>query len=112
MAVAVTLVGPPAVAEFPGQIVNVRARVAFDSTYPAGGEAITAANFGLSSIVSLQLTQSKPITGTTANYATWDAANSKLQLFSSNGAAPAALLETATADQSACIVDVLVSGRV
>lgn len=111
MAVAVTLIDPRPVADFVGQIVPVRARVQFDATYPAGGEAITAAMFGLSTILSLQITVSTQIGATTGNYCSWDRANSKLQLFES-GASGDALIETNLADSSAVILDVVVYGRV
>lgn len=111
MAVTAVVLDPPVFAEFTGQKGFKRAVITFDSTYPVGGEVITAANVGLSTIDSLQVTTNKPLTATTTNYATWDKANSKLQLFGSNGAAPAALVETATADQSACAVEVLAYGK-
>lgn len=82
------------------------ADVTFDATYPAGGEPYTAAMFGLDKIDFMQC---EPALGsaTTAYVCRADHANSKLQLFNSNGAAPAALLETATANQSATVVRVI-----
>lgn len=84
----------------------VVANVTFDSSYPAGGEPYTAADFGLSSIDFMMC---EPALGssTTAYVCLADHANKKLMLFNSNGAAPAALLETATANQSATVVRVL-----
>ena len=111
MALTVVVADPPVFAEFAGQKGFKRGTIQFDSTYPAGGEAFTAADLGMATVQNLQFTTNKPVTGTTTNYATWDKANSKIQLFSSNGAAPAALLETSTADQSACVVDYLVYGK-
>lgn len=84
----------------------VVADVTFDSSYPAGGEPYTAAMFGLNSVDFLAC---EPALGsaTTAYVCRADQANSKLQLFNSNGAAPAALLETSTANQSATVVRVM-----
>jgi len=84
----------------------VIADATFDSTYPAGGEPYTPAMFGLSSVDFLHC---EPALGssTTAYVCRADHANSKLQLFNSNGAAPAALLETGTANQSATVVRVM-----
>lgn len=111
MALTWTIADPPVFPEFTGQRGFKRARVQFDSTYPVGGEAFTAADVGLATIDNMQVTIDKPLTGTTVNYAGWDRANSKLQLFSSNGAAPAALVETATVDQSACVLNVVAYGK-
>ena len=84
----------------------VVADVTFDSTYPAGGEPFTPAMFGLDRIDFIAC---EPAFGsaTTAYVCRADHANSKLQLYNSNGAAPAALLETATANQSATVVRVM-----
>lgn len=84
----------------------VIADVTFDSSYPAGGEPYTASMFGLNSVDFMAC---EPALGssTTAYVCRADQANSKLQLFNSNGAAPAALLETATANQSATVVRVM-----
>lgn len=111
MALTVTIADPPVFAEFTGQKGYKRGTIQFDTTYPVGGEAFTAADLGMATVQNLQFTTNKPLTGTTTNYATWDKANSKIQLFGSNGAAPAALVEAATADQSACVVDYLVFGK-
>lgn len=111
MALTVTVQDPPVFSEFAGQKGYKRARIQFDATYPAGGEALTAADLGMASIDNMQITIDKPLTATTVNYAGWDKANGKVQLFSSNGAAPAALVETATADQSACILNVVAYGK-
>jgi hypothetical protein len=84
----------------------VVADVTFDSSYPAGGEPYTAAMFGLSKIDYLQC---GPALGsaTTAYLALADHTNSKLMLFNSNGAAPAALLETSTVGQQATVARVI-----
>lgn len=111
MALTWVVTDPPVFAEFTGQKGYKRATVQFDSTYPAGGEAFTAADVGMASITNLQVTINKPLTGTTSAAISWDKANSKLQMFASNGAAPAALVEVAAVDQSAVVADVLVYGK-
>lgn len=84
----------------------VVADVTFDSTYPAGGEPYTPAMFGLNTIDFMQVETARA-SSTTALLCRADQANSKLMLFSSNGAAPAAFLETSTVDQSLTTVRVL-----
>lgn len=111
MALTWTIQDPPVFAEFTGQKGYKRARVNFDSTYPAGGEAFTAADLGLATVDNLQITIDKPLTGTTSATISWDRANSKLQMFASNGAAPAALVEVAAVDQSAVFANVLAYGK-
>lgn len=86
---------------------QVLADVTFDSSYPAGGEPYTPAMFGLRTIDFMLVSGVALASSTTANACYADHTNSKLMLFSSNGAAPAALLETSTANQSATVVRVL-----
>lgn len=53
---------------------------AWDATYPAGGEAATANQLGMSTISAVI-----PVSSNTAGFAyNWDAANSKLQAFYGN----------------------------
>lgn len=110
MALAWTIQDPPVFSEFAGQKGYKRARVQFDTTYPAGGEAFVAADLGLATVDNLQVTVDKQIGATTANYASWDRANSKLQLFES-GASGDALIETNLADSSAVILNVVAYGK-
>jgi hypothetical protein len=84
----------------------VVADVTFDGTYPAGGEPYTAAMFGLNKVDFLQA-QAGLGSATTAYVCMANHTTSKLMLFNSNGAAPAALLETGTADQSATVARVI-----
>lgn len=74
-----------------------------DAAYAAGGTAVTAANFGLTSIIS--------ISGQTSGgrMLSFDATNSKLMTFR-GAAAASALAEDTTADQSASKFRVLVIG--
>lgn len=78
----------------------VVASVTFDSSYPTGGEAVAASDFGLSSIdVILPFPLSNRI-------AVWDATNSKVLLYTALGTEAAD-----TSDQSAIVVKVLVIGN-
>lgn len=103
MAIAVTVVKRTGIVSA-GQAVI--ADVTFDSTYPAGGEAYTAAMFGLPSVDFLMCEIARG-SATTGYAVRTDHANSKLLLYNSNGAAPAALLETSTVDQSSTTVRVM-----
>jgi hypothetical protein len=84
----------------------VVADVTFDNSYSAGGTAYTPAMFGLNNVDFLHC-EAALGSSTTAYVARADHANKKIQLFNSNGAAPAALLETGTANQSATVVRVI-----
>lgn len=84
----------------------ILADVTFDGSYPAGGEPYTAAMFGLDKVDFIAC-EAAFGSATTAYVVRADHANSKLMLFNSNGAAPAALLETATANQAATVVRVM-----
>lgn len=84
----------------------VVADVTFDSSYPAGGEPYTPAMFGLDRIDFIA-TEPAKASATTAYVCMADHAAAKLMLFNSNGAAPAALLETSTANQSATVARVM-----
>ena len=84
----------------------VVADVTFDTAYPATGEPYTPAMFGLSSIDFMMCEAAKG-SATTAYVCLADHTASTLMLFNSNGAAPAALLETSTANQSATVVRVM-----
>ncbi len=66
----------------PGAEYVVIADVTFDSSYPAGGEAITAANFGLNTIRTiLPAIAIDPDTVDNAVLIGFDATNSKLLAF-------------------------------
>ncbi len=65
----------------------VNASVAFDSSYPTGGEAITAADFGLSEVITVHPVDSY---GYTWSY---DKANGKLLAYGQASAASGALSE-------------------
>jgi len=84
----------------------VVADVTFDSSYPAGGEPYTAAMFGLSKIDYIQAGLAKA-SATTAMGVLVDHTASTLMLVNSNGAAPAAFLETSTVGQQATVARVV-----
>jgi hypothetical protein len=103
-----------------GDRYEVIADVTFDSTYPAGGEAVTAANFGLDleiKHIACGLARD-PDTHDKAFSVDFDSAASKLILFASddNNAADSPLLElsglsTPITDASAYTARVVVKGR-
>jgi hypothetical protein len=85
----------------PGDTRELFANVTFDSTYPAGGEPLTAAQLGFPGGTILHLNAT-----TTGGYMpVYNYATSKLQLFGQT-AATGALVETTTTDQSATVVRV------
>ena len=103
MAIAVSIVKRTGITPTGRAVV---ADVTFDGSYPANGEPYTPAMFGLDRI-DFMIAEAAFATATTAYLVKADHANSKLQLYNSNGAAPAALIETATANQAATVARVL-----
>lgn len=86
-------------------------RVQFDNSYPTGGEAVTANDFGFDSIDYVVPIRQAPDGGaqTVGILPTWDNTNSKLKL--SVIGATGLVTEAANAsDQSTVIVDCLVFG--
>lgn len=90
---------------------TVIADVTFDATYPAGGEPYTAADFGMKSVDFVEC-QAAKATSTTAWLCLADHTASKLMLFGMAAAAGVgtALTENNTANQSATVVRVKVTG--
>lgn len=112
MALGVAVLDPPVFPEFSGQKGFKRARVTFDASYTTGGLAITAADVGLSSIDTVQITVTTPSAATTADQVAWNRSTGKLMVFASNGAAPAQLVEMANATSlAALVVDVVAYGK-
>lgn len=70
--------------------------ITFDNNYPTGGEPLTAADLGLGTVIFCDV-EPVPGSATTAYVTEYDYANSKVKVFTSNGAAPAALLELGAA---------------
>jgi hypothetical protein len=58
-----------------------RGTVTFDSSYPTGGEAVTAANFEFTLGIETVIIGSNDEAGVSAR---WDSANSKIKLFDEN----------------------------
>jgi hypothetical protein len=90
----------------------VDGRLTLSGTYATGGFAVTAADFGLSSIESLRV--NTPFEGTAAYAARWDSTNSKVFLYvgDNDNVADAPLIEVAnTTDVSDVALDITVKGR-
>jgi hypothetical protein len=98
--------GAPTETGVPGNLKYRIVKITFDSSYAAGGEALTATTLGFET-VALVIAQAED-SGYVAQY---DYTNSKLALYEA-GADAAALDEVAaTTDVSAVIVRCLVLGR-
>lgn len=77
--------------------------LAFDDAYPAGGEAVTAATFGLNGLKFVQVGPAvDPDTVDNAFVTSFDAVNSKVQLFThgTDAVADAPLKELAAAEDA------------
>ncbi len=81
----------------------VHCTITLDTSYPTGGEAITAANFGLDSIHTVI---PYPTDQSGTYIPVWDSANSKLKMMSALGTEVADLTDLSTVK-----VDVLVIGK-
>jgi hypothetical protein len=84
-----------------------RGQVTFDSGYPAGGEAVTAADFGLA--VEIESMNIGSVEGDPTVKATWDPSASKIAL-QEEDATSGISVDFATTDASAVIVTVDVTG--
>lgn len=78
------------------------ATVTFDNSYPTGGEAVTAADFNLTSIEYLQVSAR-----TASPVPRWDSANSTILLID----APTGAEVANASDQSSVVIDVMVHGQ-
>jgi hypothetical protein len=92
MSVSVAMVNDPYLTVV-GNKKHVVADVTFDSSYPTGGEALTAANLGMTKIDYAEC--NVKAVGGTVNVANvyYDRANSKIQVFDET---PAEVTDTAT----------------
>lgn len=94
-----------------GDRKEVLATITFDSSYPTGGESLTASDLGLAlelDYVSGGLARN----GTNAVSTVYDYTNSKLMAFQSTTGAPNKLIEVAnTSDLSSYAVKVRVVGK-
>lgn len=83
-----------------------RAKVTFDNSYDAGGEAVTAADFGMNTLVAVI-----PVGGPAGYSVQFDVANSKLAAYRTGTSADTALNEvTAAVNLSAVSYYVLAIG--
>jgi hypothetical protein len=112
MALTVTVQDPPVFAEFTGQKGFKRAVVVFDSSYPDGGEPITAANVGLGSLENMQITCDQDFAVGGGYVVEWDKTAGTLRVLATGAAAGAILDEEAAAtDLSALSCNVLAFGK-
>jgi hypothetical protein len=85
--------------------------ITFDSSYPTGGEAIAASDFGLTAIEAMFFSSDVLAATTALSVLSYDRTTGKVRAVGSNGAAPAQLVEIAnTTDLSAQISRVVVFG--
>lgn len=85
--------------------------VAFDASYPAGGEALSASLFGMNSIELVVAEPAAAAAGAFAVVVKYDRTNSKLQAFQTGAAINSPLAEVDTDDISALLVRVMVIGH-
>lgn len=83
----------------------VYATVTFDNSYPTGGEAIAAADFG-GELRSLDRIETQGVNTAGNRLVVWDRANSKLLLFTALGTQA-----TNASDQSAIVVEITAIGK-
>lgn len=85
----------------------VRGTYTFSSAYPTGGEAITAATFGLTKLTWVLLDNA---TDVVTKIARWDRANSKIMLFIDDAISGVPAQAGNNTDQSAVDVNFMVFG--
>ncbi len=112
MALTVAVQDPPVFVEFTGQKGFKRAVVTFDNSYPDGGEPISAADLGLSTIDSMWVTAREDFSVAGGYVVEWDKTAGTLRVLATGAAAGAVLDEEAAAtDLSALVVTVLAYGK-
>lgn len=82
MALTITSTDPRGGTDVEGSRRVWRGTITFDSSYPTGGEAIAAADFGLAQLHHVQVSA---VGRAGARLVTWDNANSKLQVWTALG---------------------------
>lgn len=92
-----------------GNVVAFACKVTFDNSYPTGGEAIAASDFGLSTIAFVAVNAQS---GVVTKFVRWDSANSKLLIYIEDGTSGISAEAANASDQSAVTVDLLVIGTV
>lgn len=85
-------------------------KITLDNSYPTGGWALTPTTLGLRSVLFAWTEEKAP--GTTKYHYVYDVTAAKLQVYTSNGAAPAALaeLDSTSATQDTKVVTILALG--
>lgn len=95
-----------------GDRKEVIATITFDSSYPTGGESLTASDLGLALQVDYVESGAVARNGTNAVVTVYDYTNSKLMAFQSTTGAPNKLIEVAnTSDLSSYAVRLRVVGK-
>lgn len=80
--------------------------ITFDSSYPTGGEAVTAADFGMSAIHTMIISS----TDEAGISARWDHANLKIKLFDEDNTSGVEAEFANTGDASGVVVEAVVFG--
>lgn len=110
---AVSLSVPAATDDVWGRLRVRIGAVTFDASYPTGGEALAAGDFGLAEFVSV-VPLPRPTGAASKRVVQWDPAAEKLVALQgdNDGVADGALVEVPNAtDLSTLVVDVIVLGR-
>lgn len=102
----------------PGGLRRVYAKITFDSSYPTGGEAVTASDFGLTELVTVEVHgAARKSDATDAVFCSFDHTNSKIVCYrqkdpAAAGGADIALPEVGnTANLSSYSLHVCAVGR-
>ena len=93
-----------------GKVRGVMADVAFDASYPTGGEACTADLFGLKRLLAVQELNTPTTSGATGKQVEFDVTNAKLKLLVSGGSGSALAEVSNASDQSGVTRRVLALG--
>ena len=86
---------------------TVISEVTFDSSYPTGGEAVVASDFGLHGITHVLVTQSN--VATKRGY--WEETTGKILVYVEDGTTGIEAQAASTSDQSALSVQVFAVGK-
>jgi hypothetical protein len=90
-----------------GDLAAVFRTVTFDSSYPTGGEAITAADFGLQTIVWVSV---NALSDVATKHVRWDPTAGTLMILIEDGTSGISAEAANASDQSAVDAQVLVLG--
>ena len=84
--------------------------ITFDSSYAAGGELITAAEFGFRNIFGFEVIGHQGAVADKGRSLQWDSAAGTLELVGSIAGSPAGVVVTTATDESATVFTVRVKG--